>query len=506
MIPKLLAGIETEYGLAIEGRGAETQIDDAAAFVRAFPDECFFGWDYRQESPRADLRGFRLDRLQVDPEDAKYEKFRRTTDDQESRSDRVLLNGARLYNDHGHPEYSTPECWSLEELVLHDLAGEMVMRQIAEAFDRPVRIFKNNTDFHGASYGTHESYLCPRRLGFDGLYSGVMPILLARQILTGSGKVGSESGQKCSFQISQRADFLSEAYNAETLFRRPLFNTRDEPHADPARFIRLHVISGDANMSPTSTFLKVGLVKVAIALAEVGESPAWRIADPVRSFHALSRDQTCDFRVELEGGNWTNAYEVIESYLAAAERVFGFRAESLFAVEPTNLEEKLNREMAKVVLDSRKLMSDLRECPDRAASKIDWAAKKKMLEQFLDQEGGDWSDPQMQALDLQYHDLNPEDGLYFALHELGEVEPRPGEERVLPRTVASFELNRAVVRGLAAARFADKMRGISWSSLTFDLDGREREVYLDPEVSYPAELAGTSDVGEFIALIEAANA
>src|SRR5208282_2425209 len=167
----ILAGIETEYGFTVEGRGADDQIDDAIAFLRGYPGPSFIGWDYCYESPRADLRGFRLDHLAVDPEDAKRDAGRTYGAPHEVRSDRVLPNGARFYNDHGHPEYATPECWSLDELIRHDTAGEFVLlraaRSLADATGREVRVYKNNTDFHGSSYGTHESYLVPRAIGFD---------------------------------------------------------------------------------------------------------------------------------------------------------------------------------------------------------------------------------------------------------------------------------------------------------------------------------------------------
>ncbi len=251
---RILSGTETEYGLHIEGRSADDQIDDATTFVRAYPGHHYAGWDYSYESPRADLRGFSVSRLARDPVDAQFDnRARKRSHDDDIRSDRILPNGARFYNDHGHPEYATPECWSSKELAMQDNAGELVLLQAARAYEEQTgwktRIYKNNTDFHGASYGSHESYLCPRSLGFEKLYAAVLPMLVARQVLCGAGKVGAESGRSCTFQLSQRADFFVEPYNTETLFRRPIFNTRDEPHAEKSDWIRLHVISGDANMN-----------------------------------------------------------------------------------------------------------------------------------------------------------------------------------------------------------------------------------------------------------------
>src|SRR5205085_2771443 len=163
-------------------------VDDSMALVRGYPGECFVGWDYRYESPRADLRGFKLERLAYDPEDAKFDRGRTYGKDQEVRADRILPNGARFYNDHGHPEYSTPECLSLNELALHDCAGQTVVLRAAQAMadetGHHVRVYKNNTDFHGASYGTHENYLVPRALGYERIYKALLPMLIVRQVLT----------------------------------------------------------------------------------------------------------------------------------------------------------------------------------------------------------------------------------------------------------------------------------------------------------------------------------
>ncbi|MEI8281648.1 MAG: proteasome accessory factor PafA2 family protein, partial [Armatimonadota bacterium] len=260
---QILAGIDCEYGILVKGKGADEQIEYSQTLVESFSNEgLFVGWDYRFENPRNDLRGFELKNLAIDPNDAQFDVGRQHRSSIEVRADRVLPNGARFYNDHGHPEYATPESFSIFELAQLDQIGESVVRQASEFSELEATLYKNNTDYHGASYGTHESYLVPRVLTFDSLYAAVTPMLIVRQILTGAGKVGSEDGDWCDFQLSQRADFFVESANAETLWRRPIFNTRDEPHADPSQWTRLHVISGDANMNPTCTALRVGLVKL----------------------------------------------------------------------------------------------------------------------------------------------------------------------------------------------------------------------------------------------------
>lgn len=455
----ILCGIETEYGLYIEGRGAEEQIDDAMALVRSYPSERRVNWDYRFESPRADLRGFSVDRLTFDPEDAKFDRGRRYRGaDSEVRSDVILPNGARFYNDHGHPEYSTPECWSLDELAAHDVAGQAAVLRAARNYERPAKLYKNNTDFHGASYGTHESYLVPRALPFQALYEAVLPMLVVRPILCGAGKVGSESGQSCAYQISQRADFFSEPLNVETLFRRPIFNTRDEPHANPQEWIRLHVICGDANMIPAATKRKVGLVKLAIRLAEVGEAPKWNFSDAVSSAKAISRDDTMTFEASLSNRSWTNAYEIFESYFAAADRCLD------------------DPELAAVIEDCRQLLPLVRENSHTAAASIDWMAKRTMLEQIMESEGSDWRDPSLTAYDLEYSNVDPEEGLYFALADMGITPPMPDESARLDHLPQ--ESTRAQARA-AALKFPE-LTAASWGFLIFG----DRTVALDPEREY----------------------
>jgi Pup amidohydrolase len=484
----ILAGTETEYGLYVEGRGAEDQVDDAMGLVRGYPGEAHVGWNYRYESPRADLRGFVLDRLAVDPEDVKFDVGRQRGPDKDIRSDRVLPNGARFYNDHGHPEYSTPECWSLEELGLHDKAGEIVVhaaaRVMAEQEGREVRVYKNNTDFHGASYGSHESYLLPRRMGFDKLFPAVTPMLVARQILTGAGKVGSETGPAATYQISQRADFFSEAANAETLYRRPVFNTRDEAHAPPQDWTRLHVISGDANMMAACTARKAGLVKLALELALIGETPHWPLADPVRAFQAISRDETYEFRVPLEGRNWTTAYEILESYFATAERFL-----------------ELDKESVNLIAECRTLMPAIRAEPKTAQRSIDWLAKRTMLENYMESEGTDWRDPSLRAFDLEYHNVDPEEGLYHALAQMGDVEPEPEQGELMRRLSDNLEGTRALARGIAVKRFGKALSAACWRTITLVREGSAEEIELPPNATYPAELRDVEDVGTFIQLL-----
>ena len=493
MMKPILAGIETEYGLLVEGRGAEDQIDDSQAVVRAYPGHCFAGWDYRFENPRADLRGFTQKSLQFDPEDAKFDVGRVRASDREIRSDRVLPNGARFYNDHGHPEYSTPECLSLRELAMHDVAGEIAVLRAARAFTaetgRNAWIYKNNTDFHGASYGTHESYLVPRSLGFEKLYQAVTPMLIARQILCGAGKVGSENGGACRYQLSQRADFFTEPASVDTLFRRPVFNTRDEPHANPADWIRLHVIAGDANMMPSCTARKVGLLKIALTLAMMNESPEWDIPDPMRAFRDVSRDDRREYRIELRGRNWTTAYDVLDSYLCAYDSVVS--------------ENDGDQELRQIMHECQALMTALREGAD-VSSHIDWAAKEYLLREYVESEGVRWDDPALRSFDLEYTNVDREESLYWALVANGTVEQPFEDSDLEARLDKVFEPTRALARGLAVSKFSDRLLGVSWASLSFRGGTDPIELYLPPDRAYSSELETAASVEDFIELIRGA--
>ena len=479
---QILAGIETEYGLLIEGRTAEDQVEDAKALVRSYSGECLCAWDARWESPRADLRGFTHDRLAFDPADAAFDAGRDHGPIDQVRSDRILANGARLYNDHGHPEYATPECWSDAELALQDHAGESVVRAAAREYSartgRAVRLYKNNTDGHGASYGTHENYLVPREVGYDRVFEALVPMLVARTVLCGAGKVGAERGAPCAFQMSQRADFFTEVASADTLDRRPVFNTRDEPHADPRRWMRVHVICGDANMMVGATERKVGLAKLALALAIEGAAPSFGMRDPVASFQRVSRDGA----IAMNDGTEQSPEAVIEAYCDAGDRVFG-------------------REGAAERDTWRALIGDRTGCPERFAQHVDWAAKRAMLEDYRESEGVGWDDPLFAAFDLEYHNIDPEQSLFAGLQAMGRVPEHAGEMEVEECLRGVREGTRALVRGLAVRRFPHALANACWRTLTLRTASGEEMVDLDPGRVYGREIEGAHDVESFVRAI-----
>ncbi len=285
-----LFGTETEYGIAVEGKGASDLVAESRAVVRAYAGKVACPWYYQGEDPRNDMRGFHVDRLNYRSRRRQVRRARIRNRCLSRKSARIgcWSTVRRLYNDHGHPEYSTPECASLLDLVAHDKAGERIVLACAKArTEQPgsgrVQIFKNNTDFHGSSYGTHENYLIPRETPFAKLLAGLLPFFATRIIYAGAGKMGIEPrGDSGVYQISQRADFFTEEASVDTLHRRPLVNTRDEPHADPRLWRRLHVICGDANMSEYATALKIGTTYLVTSLLESGWQPWVRLTKPDR--------------------------------------------------------------------------------------------------------------------------------------------------------------------------------------------------------------------------------
>src|SRR3954467_13323170 len=255
-------GLETEYGITVSGAEIVDVVAESIELVRRYTEHgALMKWDYDLEDPHLDARGFRARELMQDTDESAYYEIdkSRPLSFEEIKSDLVLSNGARFYNDHAHPEYSTPECTLLRELVAQDKAGERIVAECARrrnehlAEDQELRLYKNNTDFVGHSYGCHDNFLMRRYLPWGLVVSGMLPFLITRQIFAGAGKMGIEvegaSGQPGVYQISQRADFFSVLVSIDTMNKRPLFNTRDEPHADPRKFRRFHVIIGDAKMS-----------------------------------------------------------------------------------------------------------------------------------------------------------------------------------------------------------------------------------------------------------------
>ncbi|MCX7992251.1 MAG: proteasome accessory factor PafA2 family protein [Fimbriimonadales bacterium] len=492
-----LLGIETEYGLYVEGRGVADQVMEAIGLLRSCPFPAIKGcWDYRLEDPRRDMRGFRVEHLAVDPQDAQIEREHPISlSDREARSDHVLTNGARLYNDHAHPEYATPECRRLMDLIAYDKAGERTLLACARAYQEKigatVKLYKNNTDYHGSSYGTHESYLLRRDVPFDTLASTMTPFLTTRPIYAGAGKVGVEvnPNPRVPYQISQRADFYMDTMNVETLYRRPIFNTRDEPHARMRDYRRLHVICGDANMSEYATALKVGATALVLDLLEDGWAADLIVVDPVRAAQILSREPDGKWLVETDKGI-ISAIDVQRLYLQAAQTRFAGR----------------DAETDWVLSEWETVLNLLETDPELLGDRLDWIAKRQLLSLFAESEGVALDDATMIALDLAYHDIDPAEGLYYALVEQGRMRTLTSEEAVQHAMHHPPADTRAAIRGLCVQRYAAQVESINWERIV--LRNEEQSVRLDLSLltgnlrDLNRRLTAAVDITEFVNLLQ----
>jgi len=307
MTVERVMGTEVEYGISVPGQPTANPMLLSSQIVNAYGSRAGTSrasrprWDFEEESPLRDARGFDLSSM-VGPESAEPE-------DDAGMANVILTNGARLYVDHAHPEYSAPEVTMPRDAVLWDKAGEWVMaeaaRRVASIPDQPlIHLYKNNTDNKGASYGSHENYLMARTTPFSDIVRNLTPFFVCRQVFCGQGRVGiGQDGSKAGFQISQRADFFEVEVGLETTLKRPIINTRDEPHADPDRYRRLHVIIGDANLSEIATFLKLGTTSLVLAMIEdrflTGELG---VEEPVAALRAVSHDPTLTYLIRLKDG------------------------------------------------------------------------------------------------------------------------------------------------------------------------------------------------------------
>ena len=422
--PPIQFGIETEIGITCDHDKTPDVVAESMALVRSVVEPgVFMRWDYGSEDPHADMRGFRVRELRQDTDEANYytEDQERKLSYVEIKSDLVLGNGARFYNDHAHPEYCTPECSTLDELAAQDRAGERILmacaRELAKQRGYGVRLYKNNTDFCGHSYGCHENYLLPRSLPWEQLAQGVQAFLVTRQIYAGAGKFGIEAEDRFlspGFQIAQRSDFFSELQSVDTMQRRPLVNTRDEPHANPRLYRRFHVIIGDANMSPFATRLKIGTTALVLEALSRDPQRVWpQLAEPLEALPAISRDLSFRWEVKLAGRKPSTALAVQREYLAAVK-----------AVCDLSLPGK-----AALVADWETALADLEQDVMLCRNRLDWVAKLALVREFQAAQNIEPDDPWLQSLDLEYHRLDLAEGSILRLGTIGRDAGRSGRER-----------------------------------------------------------------------------
>ncbi|HJQ06295.1 MAG TPA: depupylase/deamidase Dop [Nocardioides sp.] len=465
MSVRRVMGTEVEYGIAVQGQPsanamvASSQVVNAyaAASVRARRAR----WDFEEEAPLRDARGFDMSRQVADPS--------QLTDEDLGLANVILTNGARLYVDHAHPEYSTPEVLTPLDIVRWDKAGERIMlaaQQLAQRLpsNPSIALYKNNTDNKGASYGTHENYLMRRQTPFADIVKHLTPFFVSRQVFCGAGRVGiGQDGRDHGFQISQRADFFEVEVGLETTLKRPIINTRDEPHADPDRYRRLHVIIGDANLAEISTYLKVGTTSLVLAMIEDGfVSRELSVVNPVKALRAVSHDPSLQHTMTLQDGRKLTAIQLQLEYLDLAKKY----VEDRFGTD-------VDEQTADVLRRWEDVLDRLERDPMSLANQLDWVAKLKLLEQYRDRDGLGWDDAKLQLIDIQYSDIRPEKGLYHRLLAGGRIQRLLTDDLVESAVSEPPEDTRAYFRGRCLDKYAESVAAASWDSVIFDLPGRD---------------------------------
>ena len=493
-IPKV-CGIETEYGIMFKGSDVNP-ITSSSIIVNAYSQGLAdsIGWDYIDEHPGNDARGFSLD-------DYLFPEF------ETQLVNTVLTNGARYYVDHAHPEFSTPECRNALEAVLFDRAGEEIVRrsmQIANDGLPPeseIVLYKNNSDGKGNSYGCHENYLVSREVPFTRIAQQITTHFVSRQIFCGAGKVGVEhrgialkGNMSPWFQMSQRADFFEEEIGLETTLKRPLVNTRDEPHCDPVKYRRLHVIAGDANMSEVATFLKVGTTAIVLAMIEDNVFPEHLVIDdPVRAVRKISHDLSLQTTIAMSDGRQLTALQIqFELYEAALHYAENF---GLDAVDQSIGED--------VLLRWENVLMGLKNDPFSVAHVVDWVAKLRIVEGYRARHGLQYDNAKLKAIDLQYHDMRIEKclALRAGLDVLCE------QTEVLRSMSHPPTSTRAFFRGTVLQRWSQHVIAANWDSVVFDIPntGLQRVPMPEPlrgnEAHVGALLESSQSPADFIARI-----
>jgi len=479
MAIRKVCGIETEYGIVV--RGADNNpVSASSLLINAYVNATSrkIGWDFEDETPANDARGFNLD--DVFPPEI-----------ESSLVNAVLPNGARYYVDHAHPEISLPEVTDALDAVRWDRAADEIVRasmsyanEILGAGAEMV-IYKNNSDGKGNSYGCHENYLMSRDTPFGRIATHITPHFVTRQVFCGAGKVGCEEPNRrpgdVAYQLSQRADFFEEEIGLETTLKRPIVNTRDEPHCDPQKYRRLHVIVGDANLSEVATYLKVGTTMIVLAMIEddqLGDDVL--LANPVPAIRQVSHDPTLTLTILLRDGRRATALEVQWALLERARKY-----------EQTHGLEAVGAQVSADVLDRwERVLSGLESDPASVGHWVDWVAKRRLVDGFRERHGLPADSPRLKAIDIQYHDLRADRGLSSRVGLEALVQPADATSAMTqpPSTT------RAYFRGRCLQKFPDDIVAANWDSLVFDVgrDPLRRVPMMEP-------LRGTVDhVGSLI--------
>jgi Pup amidohydrolase len=466
MTVRRVMGTETEYGISVPGNPGANAMLISSQIVNAYAQPSSARnrrprWDFEEESPLRDARGFDLARDVADPS--------QLTDEDVGLANVILTNGARFYVDHAHPEYSAPEVTNPRDAVIWDKAGERIMAEAARRAllvpgTQPINLYKNNTDNKGASYGTHENYLMKRETPFADIVRHLTPFFVSRQVVCGSGRVGiGQDGRNDGFQISQRADYFEVEVGLETTLKRPIINTRDEPHAVAEKYRRLHVIIGDANLAEVSTYLKLGTTTLVLAMIEEAFLSVDLIVDrPVATLHAVSHDPTLKELVTLRSGRKLTAVQLQMEYAEQARKF---------------VEDRFGSDVDAVTADVlerwESVLSRLESDPMSLTRELDWVAKLAILEGYRARDGLDWSSPRLEAIDLQYSDVRPDKGLFNKLSASGRFDRIVTDAEIEHAIMSPPEDTRAYFRGRCLALYPEEVAAASWDSVIFDLPGRE---------------------------------
>jgi len=448
-------GIETEYGIQLRGAGESNPIAASSMLINAYVAQQHrkVGWDFEDESPGRDARGFSPDGTMAPEVETHLVNA-------------VLTNGARYYVDHAHPEISTPECSDALEIVRYDKAAELVLIRSMEAAARTlpaggeIVVYKNNSDGKGNSYGCHENYLMDRAVPFSRIVAQVIPHFVTRQIYTGAGKVGVEApgltSAEVPFQITQRADFFEEEVGLETTLKRPIVNTRDEPHCDSQKYRRLHVITGDANLSEIATYLKVGTTAIILSMIEDDVLPGdLSLAKPVFAMREVSHDLTLLHPLDLADGRKVTALDIQWELFDRAKK---YELEhGLASVGEAVGADVLTRWGAVLAALESDLMS--------LADQLDWVAKYRLFDAYRERNGLAWNDARLRAMDLQYHDLRPEKSLFARVG----MQRLVGDAEVEEAMTEPPETTRAYFRGKCLQKWGADIVAANWDSLVFDV-------------------------------------
>jgi proteasome accessory factor A len=479
MAIRKVCGIETEYGIVV--RGADNNPVSASsllinAYVSATSKKV--GWDFEDETPANDARGFNLD--DVFPPEI-----------ESSLVNAVLSNGARYYVDHAHPEISLPEVTDARDVVRWDRAADEIIRASMVYANEilgdggEMVIYKNNSDGKGNSYGCHENYLMSRDTPFGRIASHITPHFVTRQVFCGAGKVGCEEPNRrpgdVAYQLSQRADFFEEEIGLETTLKRPIVNTRDEPHCDPQKYRRLHVIVGDANMSEVATYLKVGTTLIVLAMIEDDQlGDELLLANPVSAIRHISHDPSLTRTIMTRDGRRATALEIQWGLLERARKY-----------EQTHGLESVGADVGADVLERwETVLAGLESDPASMGHWVDWIAKQRLLDGFRRRHDLSADSAKLKAIDLQYHDLRPEKCLADRVGLDTIIDPTDVETAMTQPPTTT----RAYFRGRCLQKYPDDIVAANWDSLVFDVgrDPLRRVPMMEP-------LRGTVDhVGNLI--------